>query len=115
MAAERGRKGAKGKSRKPARKTRGAKNLRATLPAADWKEENVVEWTDTTHSALRNRITRFMTAHAAAQAADGKVYLHRVHLAADRKSDGAWSPLYGHVMTSDWMAEKNVNKEKPAP
>lgn len=90
------------------------KALRITLPAEDWKQESVLEWTDTTNTALRYRNTRFMTTQAAAKAADGKVYLHGVHLASDRGSDGTWGPLYGHVMWSDWMAEKNVNKEPPA-
>ncbi len=92
-----------------------AKILRTTLPAEDWQQENVIEWTDSTHSALRNRITRFMTAQLAAQADDGKVYLHAVHLASDRQSDGAWGPLYGHIMWSDWMAEENVEAESPLP
>lgn len=91
-----------------------AQILRITLPAEDWKQESVVEWTDTTHTALRYRNTRFMTAHVAAKGADGKVYLHAVHLAADRQTDGGWAPLYGHVMWSDWMAEKNVGEEPPA-
>lgn len=91
------------------------KVLRVTLPDETWKEESVVEWTDTTHTALRYRNTRSMTAHAAAKGSDGKVYLHAVHLAADRQSDGSWGPLYGHVMWSDWMAEKNVEEEPPAP
>jgi hypothetical protein len=90
------------------------KALRITLPAEDWKQENVIEWTDTTHTALRHRNTRFMTAQAAAKAADGKVYLHGVHVASDRGADGAWGPLRGHIMWSDWMAEKNVNKKPPA-
>ncbi|MBN2212591.1 MAG: hypothetical protein JW709_14430, partial [Sedimentisphaerales bacterium] len=96
-------------------KISGAKPLRVTLPAADWKEESVVEWTDTTQTALHHRITRFMTAQIAAKSPDGKVYLHSVHLAADRQSDGSWGALYGHIMWSDWMAEENVNKESPAP
>jgi len=92
-----------------------AQVLRATLPAEDWKQESVVEWTDTTHSALRYRNTRLMTAHVAAKGADGKVYLHAVHLASDRQSDGSWGSLYGHIMWSDWMAEKNVNEDPPSP
>ncbi len=91
-------------------KVDGAKPLRITLPAAAWKEESVVEWTDTTHTALRHRITRFMTTQVAAKSPDGKVYLHSVHLAADRQSDGSWGALYGHIMWSDWMAEENVKK-----
>ena len=84
--------------------------LRVTLRAADWKEEEVVEWTDTTKTKARYRITKSMSAQAAAKGDDGKVYLHTVHLASDRKSDGSWGLLYGHIMWSDWMAEKNVNK-----
>ena len=89
------------------------KALRVTLPAANWQEENVLEWTDTTRTVLRYRTTRFMTAQAAAKSPDGKVYLHGVHLANDRQSDGTWGPLHGHIMWSDWMAEKNVDKEPP--
>jgi len=89
------------------------KPLRITLPAQNWKEERVVEWTDTSRTVLRHRITRFMTAQAAAKGADGKVYLHGVHLANDRQSDGSWGPLHGHIMWSDWIAEKNVDKKPP--
>jgi hypothetical protein len=87
----------------------------ATLPAEDWQQESVVEWTDTTHTALRYRNTRFITAHVAAKGADGKVFLHAVHLASDRETDGSWGSLYGHIMWSDWMAEKNVNEDPPSP
>ncbi len=52
---------------------------------------------------------------AYAKTADGKVYLHAVHLAADRQSDGSWGPLYGHIAWSDWMAERNVGEEPPIP
>jgi len=92
-----------------------AQILRTTLPAEDWKQESVVEWTDTTHTALRYRNTRLMTAHVAAKGADGKVYLHSVYLAADRQTDGSWGSLYGHIMWSDWMAEKNVDEDSPSP
>lgn len=95
-------------------KSASGKALRITLPAKNWQEESVLEWTDTTRTELRHRITRFMTAQAAAKGADGKVYLHGVHLANDRNSDGSWGPLHGHIMWSDWMAEANVNKEPPA-
>lgn len=89
------------------------KVLRITLPAENWKEERVLEWTDTTQTELRYRITRFMTAQAAGKGADGNVYLHGVHLANDRQSDGSWGPLHGHIMWSDWMAEQNVDKKPP--
>lgn len=92
-----------------------AEILRATLPAEDWQQESVVEWTDTTHTVLRYRNTRSMTAHVAAKGADSKVFLHAVHLASDRQTDGSWGSLYGHIMWSDWMAEKNVNEDPPSP
>ena len=84
--------------------------LRVTLGAVDWKEERVLEWTDTTKSVVRYRITRSMAAQAAAKSKDGKVYLHGVHLAKDRQSDGTFGALYGHIMWSDWMVEKNINQ-----
>ena len=90
-----------------------SKKLRITLFAKDWKEESVLEWTDTTRTTLRHRTTRSMTAQVAAKGTEGKVYLHSVHLASDRSTDGNWGPLYGHVMWSDWMIEKNVDKAVP--
>lgn len=92
-----------------------AKALRVTLPAVNWKEERVLEWTDTTQTVIRYRSTRFMTTQIAAKGKDGKVYLHSVHLASDRTSDGSWGALYGHIMWSDWMVEENVNKKPPTP
>ncbi len=96
-----------------AEKSASGKALRITLPAEDWQEDNVIEWTDTSRTELRHRITRFMTAQAAAKSADGKIYLHGVHLANDRQSDGTWGPLHGHIVWSDWMAEANVSREPP--
>jgi hypothetical protein len=87
--------------------------LRVTLPAENWTQEEALEWTDTSRTALRYRITRFMTAQAAAAADDGKVYLYRVHLANDRQADGDWGPLHGHVMGADWIVEENVDKNPP--
>jgi hypothetical protein len=92
-----------------------AEPLRVTLPAESWKEERVLEWTDTTRTATRYRCSRFMSTQIAAKDADGKVDLHSVYLASDRTSDGSWGPLYGHIMWSDWMAEENVNKKPPTP
>ena len=92
-----------------------AKPLRVTLPAQAWKEERVVEWTDTTQTALRARTTRFMTTQITGQEKGAKAYLYTVHLASDRTSDGSWGPLYGHIMFTDWIAEENVNKKPPTP
>ena len=90
-----------------------AKILRTTLPVTEWKEERVLEYTDTSNTSVRYRITRFITADVAAKADDGKVYLHVVHVAADRTSTGNWGSLYGNVKWSDWMNEENVNKKAP--
>ncbi len=84
--------------------------LRSTLPAERWMEESVFEWTDTTRTQRRHRITRYMTAQVAAKSRDGKVYLHGVYLGADRQKDGSWGPLYGNIQWSDWMAEANVEQ-----
>lgn len=92
-----------------------AEILRTTLPATEWKEERVLEYTDTTRTAVRYRITRYMTADVAARAEDGKVYLHCVHVAADRTVSGGWGELYGNVKWSDWMDEENVDKKPPTP
>ncbi len=91
-------------------KEKSAGILRVTLPAEDWKEKQGWEWTDTTKTASRYRVTKSMTTQVASKGGDGRVYLNRVHLASDRKSDGSWGPLYGHIMWSDWIAAENVNK-----
>jgi hypothetical protein len=67
----------------------------------------VIEATDTTHTALRYRTTRSVTAQVAAKRS-GAVQLHTLDLSQDRQSDGAWGPLYGHIMFTDAMLEKNV-------
>jgi hypothetical protein len=90
----------------------GATILRTTVISRDWKEEDVVEWTDTTQSAARRRVTRSVSAQVAARQADG-VFLYTVHLAQDRRSDGSWSPLYGHIMFTDAMLEENIRKNAP--
>ncbi len=81
--------------------------LRATIVSAEWKEESVIEATDTTHTALRYRTTRSVTAQVAAKRS-GAVQLHTLDLSQDRQSDGAWGPLYGHIMFTDAILEKNV-------
>ncbi|MDX9703540.1 MAG: hypothetical protein RBU23_10915 [Candidatus Auribacterota bacterium] len=90
-----------------------AKILRTTLPHTEWKEERVLEYTDSTQTAVRYRITRYMTVDVAAKDEDGKVYLHIIHVASDRTSSGNWGELYGHVKWSDWMIEENVTKKAP--
>ena len=90
-------------------KVPGGRILRRTLPSADWREERVWEWTDTTRSATRYRVTRSLTLQAAVKCGD-QVTLYTLHIAKDRRTDGTWGPLYGHVMFADAMAEANVGK-----
>lgn len=87
----------------------GIKTLRTTVINDDWKEESVVEWTDTTRSALRHRVTRSLTAQVAGKL-DGKTSIYTIYIGKDRRTDGSWSPLKGHVMFIDPILEKNVNK-----
>ncbi len=93
-------------------KISGCKVLRCTVISDDWKEESVQEWTDTTHSAVRNRTTRSVTAQVAAKKANGEVRLYTLAIAKDRRSDGAWGKLYGnlHSDLGDLMLEKNVDQ-----
>ncbi|HNT34893.1 MAG TPA: hypothetical protein PKH07_07840 [bacterium] len=90
-------------------KNAGAKVLRTTLINDDWREENVVEWTDTTKSALRHRVTRYMAGQVAAKTGD-ETKIYTVHLAKDRRTDGSWGELQGHIMFTDPILEENVNK-----
>jgi hypothetical protein len=87
----------------------GIRILRTTLIHPDWTEESVIEWTDTTHSALRHRTTRFLTAQAAGKLGN-ETKIYTIYVAKDRRTDGSWSPLYGHVMYEDPILEENVNK-----
>ena len=85
-----------------------AKILRTNVISSDWKEEEVLEFTDTTHSQVRYRITHSVSVQVAAK--DKDTFLYTVYVAADRRSDGSWGELYGHIMFTDKMLEKNVNK-----
>lgn len=87
----------------------GIRILRTTLIHPDWTEESVTEWTDSTHSALRHRTTRFLSAQVAGKLGD-ETKIYTIYVARDRRTDGSWSPLYGHVMYEDPILEENVNK-----
>lgn len=94
------------------KKYEGAKPLRVTIFTPDWKEETVVEWTDSTHSALRKRTTRQLMTCVASEQEDGVFrlfgYIHQ-----DRQSDGSWGPVYGHLTdTRDPMLKENVTKDE---
>lgn len=87
----------------------GLQILRTTVISPDWTEENVVEWTDTTHSAVRHRVTQAVSAQIAGKK-DGETKLYTLHIARDRRSGGSWGPLYGHIMFEDAILEENVAK-----
>jgi hypothetical protein len=87
----------------------GVKILRTTVISPDWKEESVIEWTDTTRSALRHRVTRSVSAQVAGKLGD-KTTLYTLHIAKDRRTDGSWSQLRGHIMFEDPILEENVGK-----
>lgn len=74
----------------------GAKVLRVTLPAADWRVEDVVEHTDTSKTALRHRVTHWQFAQVAALGKTG-LHLYRVHLAKDQRTGGGFGALYGNA------------------
>lgn len=89
-----------------------AKPLRVTIFTPEWKEETVVEWTDSTHSALRRRTTRELMFCVASEQPDGVFRLFG-YLNQDRQSDGTWGAVYGHLTdTRDPMLKENVDKDE---
>lgn len=83
--------------------------LRTAIIKENWTEERVIEWTDGTRTALRHRITRHLTAQTAARSG-GETSLYTVHLSQDRKANGDWGSLSGHVIFTDPMLEENVGR-----
>jgi hypothetical protein len=95
------------------RKTHGdATVLRTAIVKTDWAEERVTEWTDTTRTAIQYRVTRFLTAQVAARRSK-EAFLYTLHIAQDRKTNGAWGETYGHIMFTDPMLEENVSLTAP--
>lgn len=87
----------------------GVEILRTTIISKDWQEESVIEWTDTSRSALRHRVTWSVSAQIAGKL-NGEVKLYTLFIVKDRRSDGSWGALHGHVMFTDPILEENVNK-----
>lgn len=85
-----------------------AEVLRVTLTREKWEREAAMEWTDTTKTALQFRVTDGMYAQAAAKE-EGEVTLYTLFLNKDRIG-GVQGGLKGHIMYTDKMLEKNVNK-----
>lgn len=86
-----------------------ANPLRTTIVNQDWTQTEGWEYTDSTNSTLRYRVTRGVTVQIAAKRG-GDVFLYSIHVAKDKQSDDSWGSLYGHVMFTDPMLEKNVKK-----
>jgi hypothetical protein len=86
-----------------------AKILRVNVISSDWKEERALEYTDTTRTAIRYRITQSVTGQVAAKRGDD-CFLYTTYMAKNRLSDGSWGQYYGHIMFTDRMLEKNLNK-----
>lgn len=86
-----------------------ARVLRTSVLSADWKEEAVLEFTDTTHSAIRHRVTRSVTVEVAAKKAGG-AFLYTLDVSKDRRTDGTWGGLYGHIMFTRPILEENISK-----
>jgi hypothetical protein len=86
--------------------------LRTTVISPDWKEESVTEYTDTTQTALRHRVTRSVSAQVAAKKG-AETFLYTLFVGKDRRTDGSWGDLYGHVMFTDPILEENVSKDAP--
>ncbi len=86
-----------------------AKILRVNVISSDWEEERALEYTDTTRTVIRYRITRSVTGQVAAKRG-GDCFLYTTYIAKNRRSDGSWGQYYGHIMFTDRILEKNINK-----
>jgi tetratricopeptide (TPR) repeat protein len=85
---------------------KGATVLKVVIASPAWERESVEEWTDTTRTALRRRITDSVNAQVAVRLGK-ESYLYMVFLNKDT-IDGKESALTGHVMFRDRILEKNI-------
>jgi len=85
-----------------------AKILRVSITSKAWERESVIEFTDTTKSALQHRVTNGVYAQAAAkEGTDCLIYTLFLH---KDSIGGAQGELQGHIMYQDRILEKNVGK-----
>jgi hypothetical protein len=86
---------------------RGAVVLATTVPSPEWKEESVIEYADKTRTALRHRVIRSLTVQIGTR--EGSAHrLYTLFVAMDRRADGTWGKMYGHVMFTDAVLEQNI-------
>lgn len=81
-----------------------------TVPSKEWAVEDVVEFTDTSNTAVRRRITRSVRAEISLKDGDGKAWLQEVYLGQDKLPDGGWSAVKAHTTWADPMAVENLGK-----
>jgi hypothetical protein len=80
--------------------------LTVNITSKDWTRESVVEWTDTTTTALQHRVTDGIYAQVSAKLG-GDCYLFTLFLNKD-EIGGKKNPLTGHVMYKERILEKNA-------
>lgn len=85
---------------------KGASVLKVNITSAAWTTESVVEWTDTTRTALQHRSTDSVNAQVALRVG-ADCFLYTVFLNKDRIG-GRENPLTGHLMFRDRLLEKNI-------
>ncbi len=81
--------------------------VKSVITSSDWKEESVLEFTDTTQTALRYRTTRSVTVQIGATA-NGSASVYTLDISKDKRSDGSFGELYGHVMYQDPILPENI-------
>ena len=86
----------------------GSTALSISIYKAAWQEKTEEGWTDTTKTRWEKKTFRQINAQVGARDASG-VYCHTLYLAEDKTTSG-WGNVYGHIMFSDPMVEKNIGK-----
>ena len=84
----------------------GAAVLKANITKAGWQTESVVEWTDTTKTAVQHRVTDVIYAQVAVKIRS-EVFLYTVYIGKDTIG-GKTRPTTAHVMYKDRLLEKNI-------
>ncbi len=84
----------------------GATVLKANITRTDWQAESVVEWTDTTKTAVQHRVTDSIYAQVAVKIRSD-VFLYTVYIGKDTIG-GKARPTAAHVMYKDRLLETNI-------
>lgn len=84
----------------------GATVLKVNISKSDWQRESVVEWTDTTKTAVQYRVTDNIYAQVALKI-KSDVFLYTVYIGKDTIG-GKARPIAAHVMYKDRLLEKNI-------